>query len=214
MMTNNIEPASAKTGKVVMQLLIGGLVGGVAGYFGAELLTRADASAGQAAVAGVGLIYLMMGLFCGAGVAVPKIGAKMLNVEDESELREQRRVLTGSAICMGAIGAALLILAAAGAASAIPSGAAFGGILLASLLGVLITWRDWKYYDELILQVSRDAGNYAFLGVGGFIMLWSAAAYLGFASALSPLSLIALVTGGLLLAVFIAAGRRGMLKPR
>ncbi len=214
MMTNLMDPARPKAGKLALQMLLGGIVGGIAGFFGVDFLINSDASPGQAAVAGVGLTYFLMAVLIAFGLVMPKVGAKILNVEDEEELRAERRVLTGSVICMGTIGASLLLLAAAGEDSAIPPAAAFGAILLSTLVGAVITWRDWKHYDELLLQVSRDAGNFAFLGVGSVIMLWSSAAYLGLVAPISPLILVALVSGGMLLAAFVAAGRRGMLHPR
>lgn len=214
MMTDSIEPKNTKTSKVVLQLLVGGLAGAIMGYFTAGYLVSANAAGDEAAVVAVGLAYLAMGLFCGAGLVMPGLGAKLLNVEDRGELEEQRRMLTGSSLCMAAIGAALLLLAAAGAGSGISDAVAYAGLLAAVVLTCIVTWRDWDHYDELMLQLSRDAGNFAFLGVGGVILLWSAAAHLGLANALSPLSLVALVAGGLLLAVFVAAGRRGLLQPR
>jgi hypothetical protein len=214
MMTDTIELKRTKWGKLAKQLLGGGILGAFCGYFGTEQLIRAEATADQAAVIGVGFVYLLMAILCAAGLAMPKLGAKMLNVEDEEELQEQRRVLTGSSIAMAAIGIAMVLLGAAEKGGWVSPVAALDALLIAFALSIIITWRDWKYYDELMLQVSRDAGNFAFLGVGSAIMLWSAAAHLDFVDPLSPLMLVALITGGMLLAVFIAAGLRGMLHPR
>ena len=68
--------------------------------------------------------------------------------------------------------------------------------------------------DELLWDVSRDAGNLAFCGIGGVLLLWASAASLGLATAPTPLALVALVSGGFLIAIFVASGRKGLLRPR
>lgn len=86
--------------------------------------------------------------------------------------------------------------------------------MAALALLIVISIRDWKYYDEMLWDVSRDAGNLAFCGIGGVLLLWASAAWLGLATAPTPLTLVALVSGGFLLSIFVASARKGLLRPR
>ena len=203
-----------KMRKLIFQLAFGGLLGGLAGYFGLGVLDDGAMAADQVIVSGIGLIYLLMGLIAGFGLLAPKLGANILNVEDADEIRDQRRILTGSAICMVALGAALMALPLAGPDSAISPLTALGGLLAALVILTVISIRDWKYYDEMMLQLSRDAGNLAFCGIGATLMIWASAASLGLIAAPTPLALVAIISGGFLMAIFIASGRRGLLIPR
>lgn len=203
-----------KIGKMIFQLLSGGIVGGLAGYFGLGVLDAKNMAVDQIIVSGVGLVYFLMGLIVVFGLIAPKLGSGVLNVEDADEIREQRRVLTGSTICMVALGAALMALPAAGPGGAIPPMAGFGGLMAAMVLLIVVSVRDWKYYDEMLLQLSRDAGNLAFSGIGGVLMIWASAAWAGLTAAPTPLGLAALVSGGFLLAIFVASARKGLLQPR
>jgi hypothetical protein len=122
--------------------------------------------------------------------------------------------MTGSSICMVALGAALMALPLAGPGSQILPLIGFGGLLAALAILTVISIRDWKYYDEMMLQLSRDAGNLAFGGIGGALLIWSSAAWVGLASAPTPLELVAIISGGYLFAIFVASARRGLLRPR
>lgn len=208
------ETKMPKTRKLIFQLAFGGLIGGLASYFGLGVLDAQNMAADQLFVSGIGLLYLLMGLIVGFGLIAPKLGSNILNVEDADEIRDQRRILTGSAICMVALGAALMALPLAAPASLISSLAGFGGLLAALLIFAVISIRDWKYYDEMMMQLSRDAGNIAFCGIGGTLLIWASAASLGLIAAPTPLALVAIISGGSLLAIFIASGRRGLLIPR
>ena len=208
------EAKMQKGRKLIFQMAFGGLLGGLAGYFGLGLLDAENMAIDQVTVSGVGLIYLLMGLICGFGLVAPKLGSSILNVEDADEIRDQRRVLTGSTLCMIALGAALIVLPLAGADGPISPVAAFGGLLAALALLIVVSIRDWKYYDEMMLQLSRDAGNIACCGIGGTLLVWASAASLGLIAAPTPLALVAIISGGFLLAIFIASGRRGLLMPR
>jgi hypothetical protein len=203
-----------KNRRIVFQLLSGGLVGGLAGYFGAGLSDAEPVRPDQVVVSGVGVIYLVMGLVVAVGLIAPRLGSSILNVEDADEIREQRRILTGSTICMVALGAALIALPMAGPEGPIVPLAGFGALLAALAILIFVSIRDWKHYDEMLLQLSREAGNLAFGGIGSVILIWSSAAWLGLASAPTPLMLVAVVSGGFLLAIFVASARKGLLWPR
>ncbi len=200
--------------KLIFQLVVGGLIGGLASYFGLGLLDAENMAADQLIVGGVGLIYLLIGLICSLGLMAPKLGASILNVEDADEIRDQSRILSGSAICMIALGAALIVLTVAGSDGPISRPAAMGGLLAALALLIAVSIRDWKYYDEMILQLSRDAGNIAFSGIGSVTLIWGSASWLGLVAAPAPLALVALISGGFLIAIFVASARKGLLRPR
>jgi hypothetical protein len=203
-----------KTRKMLFQLVSGGIVGGLAGYFGLGLLDADAMSADQLIVSGIGLIYLLMGVIVGFGLIAPKLGSSILNVEDADEINEQRRILTGSTICMVALGAALMILPMAGPGGSITPLVGIGGLLAALALLIIVSIRDWKFYDEMLRELSRDAGNLAFCGIGTVLLIWAAAAWLGLAVAPTPLGLVGLIMGGFLLAIFVASARKGLMRPR
>jgi hypothetical protein len=208
------ETKMSKTRKLIFQLVSGGIVGGLASFLGFGLVDIETMSADQISVFGVGLIYLLMGLIVGFGLIAPKLGSRILNVEDADEIGEQRRILTGSTICMAALGAALIVLPMAGPDRSISPIAGFGALLAALALLIVISIRDWKYYDEMLMQLSRGAGSLAFAGVGGVLLIWSTAAWLEFATHPTPLGLIAVIAGGFLIAIFVAGARMGLLGPR
>lgn len=200
--------------KLIFQLVVGSMIGGLASYFGLGLLGAENMAADQLVVGGVGLIYLLIGLICGFGLMAPKLGASILNVEDADEIRDQSRILSGSAICMIVLGAALMALAMAGPDGLISRPAAMGGLLAALALLIAISIRDWKYYDEMLLQLSRDAGNIAFSSVGSVTLIWGSASWLGLVAAPTPLALVALISAGFLIAIFVASARKGLLRSR
>lgn len=208
------ETKIPKTRKLIFQLVFGGLIGGLAGYFGLGVLGAQNMAADQLIVSGIGLVYLLMGLVVGFGLMAPKLGSNILNVDDADEIRDQRRILTGSTICMIALGGALMLLPMAGPGRSLSSLIGFGGLLAALVILTVISIRDWKYYDEMMLQLSRDAGNIAFCGIGGTVLIWASAASTGIIAAPTPLALVAIISGGFLLAIFVASGRRGLLVPR
>lgn len=214
-MTNvSKENNALKTRKLIVQLVSGGLVGGISSYAAMSLIDPKTMNVDQVIVGGIGLIYLLMGMFVGFGLLSPKLGSKILNVEDVDEIHEQRRILTGSSIAMATVGAALAALALSAPGAAVSPLASFGGIVVALVVSVAITARDWKYYDEMMWQLSRDSGNLAFCGIGTVLTLWGSAAAVGFATAPTPLALVALVAGGMLLAIFVSATRAGLMMPR
>lgn len=208
------EPKVNKTRKLILQIMSGGLFGGLVAYLGLGVLRAETMAADQLIVSGIGLVYLLMGLIVGVGLIAPKLGSSMLNVEDANEINEQRRILTGSTICMVALGAALIALPLAGPNGRISAVAGFGGLAASLLILVVISIRDWRHYDEMMMQLSRDAGNIAFCSIGGVLLIWASAASVGLTSAPTPLALVATNMGGFLLSIFVASARRGLLVPR
>jgi hypothetical protein len=213
-MTKPSRVSGSKTRKLLFQIVGGAIFGFLASYLGIGLIDTETMAAEQIIVIGVGLCYLMMGLIVGFGLIAPKLAPSILNVEDAEEIREQCRILTGSTLCMVAIGAALMVLPLARPGGAVAPQIGLGAMLAALALLILISIRDWKHYDEMLLQLSRDAGNIAFSGVGGALLIWSVAAWSGLVAGPSPLGIVAVVMGGFLLAIFVASARKGLLNPR
>jgi hypothetical protein len=214
-MTTKISDIKMHRGrKLIFNMITGGVIGYIGMNFALDFLEPKRLGIDQVIAMGVGLIYLMMGLIVGFGAALPNMGSKILNVEDAEEIHDQRRVLLGSAVSMIALGAALMVLALAEPNGFISPLVAFGGLLAALALATGIFIRDRKYYDELMLQLNREAGNLSFCSVGLVILVWASAASLGLISAPTPFALVAIISGGSLLAFFMVAARRGLLALR
>lgn len=220
-MTHDQAPAKAKWRKMLVSMAAGAVSGGVGMTLMLTFFDRAawpDPDPSRLAVASIGLIYALMGLIVGAGILAPGAGAKLLNVEDRDELIEQRAVLAGSAVGCVAIGAALILLGLAagiGGPVGVSPSLAFGGLVAALLLSGLVSWRQWRLYDELMRSLIQDGA-----AMGGYLIffaltLWGAGSATGvLAAAPQPLDLVSLAFGLMLLGCFIAIGRRGMLMPR
>lgn len=205
----------------VRKLLIPALIGGVIGYAAsAAMLSYVDraaldglsVSAFIAAV--VGVLYAVIGLIITVGTASPWLGARFLNVEDADELREQKKVLTLSGASMLLSGVALLALALAAPDGPVPQAVALavggGGLVVGNVLSVLV----YRSSDELMLAVNLEAGALSYVLLLLVVGLWAMLAHLGYTAAPAPLDLLTLFYVVVLLASFIAVGRRGMLTIR
>lgn len=209
--------------KMAMQAIVGALAG-AGGMAAALALIERQGATGWAVspliLVGIGLTYALMGLFVGLGTLAPHwFGQRMLNVADAEEIVEERANMGSSAICCLILGAALMLLAhavaadTAGAAALVTPTTAFW-ILLAVLAGFtgasLWMWRNFdELWRRLTVDVSAIAGN-LLLAV---VVVWGGAAAAGLIAEPHPIDLVSLAFGSLLLACFIAAGRRGMMAP-
>ena len=212
-MTTERGPAP-KWRKHLMGLGLGavlGMAGAAAGMWLIESGKLGEHDGSQVAAGAVGLVYLLTGMAVAAGAASPKLGARFLNVSDAEELHEQRKLLTLGALSMVLSALALFVLAAAGVMQ--PSLAlAMVAVLLAPTVALGIA--QWRLMDELLRQVSSEAGNAAFYLTMLFGGGWALLAHLGFVTAAQPLDWITMFFAVALLASFAAAGSRGMLAPR
>lgn len=210
------EPVRPNFRKLVLQLLSGAVVGAVAGFAIANFVPQLDrfVGAGAVALAAVGLVYVAMGLFVGLGLVFPGLGAKLLNVEDQDDLTDQRTILTGSAVGSTFLGAALMLVAVSGPQGLVPGVVAVSALGLAIVLLCAITILQWRHYDELMRGVSMEASAFMVGILFPAVSLWAVLAHIGHAAPIDPLGLIALLAGSMLLATFIAAGRRGLLMPK
>lgn len=218
MMSEHETPAAPRG---VRKLLISGLFGGVAGFAASAALLRfvgSDAVGGldkSATIAAlVAVLYLVIGLMVALGTANPALGARILNVEDAEELREQHKVLSLSGVSMVLWGVALLALALAAPDGPLPQTIALaiaaGGLVVGTVLSMMV----YRASDELMLAVNLEGGalsyGLVFVLVGGWAML----AHLGYVAPPAPLDLLSAFYVLVLAASFIAVGRRGMLTVR
>ena len=201
--------------KMLLQMLAGAVIGGAATM--AALMTWDDLDPSDPAqmVAFVtGMIYALMGTMVGIGAIAPAAGARMLNVEDVEDLRDQRTILGLSAAACLFIGLLFLTLAA------VPAGgnsgpfsrevaAVLAGVCLVAL--ILLTLLTNRRVDELTLHISMEASSLAmqssFVIFGG----WAALAHLGFVEWIGPLALISGLALLQLLAIFWVSGKRGLM---
>ena len=162
-----------------------------------------------------GLSYFLMGLLVGFGAVAPSTGARILNVEDADEIREERRKLVPSAIACMLIGVFLLTLALA-PGLAIPAAPEAALVICAACVvgAVLIALGTRGHRDELVRQVSLEASA-STLHVGlVFLAVWGALAHLGYAGWIDPLGLIAGASLVYLVAVFAISSQKGLMRPR
>lgn len=201
--------------KGIVPALIGGVAGGGASfaimrYIDSPAVGGLDTSATIAAL--VGVLYCVIAVGMLLGTASPGVGAKFLNVEDADELREQQRILLYSGTALLLWGAALVALAMAAPDGPVPQGLALvicaGGLLVGAIMSVMV----YRASDELMLAVNLEAGAISYGLVFAVVGMWAMLAHLGLVGAPQPLDLLSLFYGLVLLASFIAVGRRGMLK--
>lgn len=209
-----------RTEKTALRLVAGGLFGALIGPGLAHMVMYFDLpiggvtlSPGGVVLAAVGGLYALMGLFVWVGVAWPALGALILNVADEEDLRERRGMLHGSALTCLALGIAMIVLPFSGPGKPITATAAFAVLVLALLLVGVVSWVaiKRKHYDELWSNLTAQASAITLMMLASLMVVWGAMAYLDLAAPLDPLLAVAAPPGLFLLASFIAAGRKGML---
>lgn len=212
--------AGGKGRKVLLQLILGGICGGV-GMFAA--LTVLEGRSGMkvepshALALGTAIVFGLMGLFVGLGAIAPGLGSRTLNVEDREELEEQRSTLVIGAVSFLLVALLVGVLVASGSAdrpglieagpATLLAGAATLGLIVWSIL-------HRKRGDEMMRLAAKDAAvvttNLIFLLFG----IWAGAAHLELVPMFQPLAFVAGFFLLYLLGVFIAVGRRGLLGPR
>jgi hypothetical protein len=215
------ESETSSMPRWVRKGLIPALIGAVLGYAAsAAMLNYIDSAAvdglsvSATIAAMVGVLYAVIGLSIAIGAASPQLGARFLNVEDADELREQKKVLTLSGAAMMLWGVALLALALAAPDGPVSQAAALavggGGLVAGIALSVMV----YRASDELMLAVNLEAAALSYGLLLLVVGLWAALAHLSFTAAPAPLDLLTLFYVLVLVASFIAVGRRGMLAIR
>ncbi len=201
---------------------LGALVGMIAGAGAMTLFLNAagdsllDAMGGsRIALAGVGIVYLLVGLFVAFGVAAPGAGARVLNVADAEELCDGRSSLLFSSLTMGLLGLVLSLLAIARGPD-FPDGPVPAGVAIAALVLLLAAggWMVVRYdslVDELNHQLGLEGAAWAFGLSWLALTLWAAADMLGFGARLTAVDAVTVPAAMLLVGSFVAIGRRGMM---
>lgn len=195
------------------------LIGVILGYAGVSLLFRVvgsslpDPVSPDAIVAlGVACIYLLMGMFVLLGTLLPNAGAKLLNVADAEELRDERTMLVMSAISSILLGASLLVLALAGTGGALLSPTTAlgitGGAVLLSIAAYCWGGRGQDEYRRLVNAETSQVALVLNLILFGS---WAVLAQLGYAVMFTPLAFLSGMLGLVLLAAFWIIFRRGMI---
>jgi hypothetical protein len=199
---------------MVLRMLAGAVVGAAAmglflAFVGDPLLEMDDPAVALASITGV--IYLTTALMVWFGLAVPRVGARFLNVEDAEELREERGKLGTAVFVMLLTGAFLLILALADRigreASLIASLACLAGIAVGA-------WLSARRYDELMRRLGLEAASLTLQLAMLLFGAWAALAQLGYIEWLTPLATVSALAVLQLASSFIVVGRHGMLMPR
>ena len=220
-MNKAVVEASENAGnwkKTVFSALVGAAIGAgsvalVIWLAGANFLGAMGSS--RVALAGVGLIYFIVSGFLLFGVAVPGVGAKVLNVADAEELVEERGDLVLSGLTMAAFGIVLILLALASAPDfalgPISPAVAGAALLLLIALGGYASWYWRDRFDELNNQLGLEGAAWAFVLSWLVLTLWAAADFLGYGARLTPLDVVSVVSAMLLLGSFVAIGLRGMM---
>lgn len=217
-MTTDVRALSWR--KMALQALAGALAG-AGGMFALMWLLEGEAldwRPSQIILVGIGMIYLLMGLFVGLGIAVPaRVGQRLLNVADAEEIVEERANLGGSALSCIAIGAILALLAYStveGANTPVTAATAFWIMLILLVAGTLVSIAMWRRFDELWRQLTIDASALAGNILLALCVIWGGGAAAGLVAGPHPLDLVSAAFGIFLLATFIVAGRRGMMTPQ
>jgi len=202
--------------KSLMRLLLGAAVGAVIVFAALSIASALGLAVkqgdGLAAVI-VGVAYAVIGLLVLLGAIMPGVGAKLLNVEDEAELRHERRKLLGSAAAMILSGAALFALQMAShdGSQGLERTAALLLVAAAVLTMIALSHGIRKSQDEYARRIGADSAATSFYATLFVFGGWAVLAHLGFTKMFTPLTFLAGALGLLLLSVFVVAGRRGML---
>ena len=204
--------------KTAIGMALGALVGagamsGVLALAGTDLLDAMGPS--RVVLAGVGLVYMLMGAMVGFGVAAPRAGAAVLNVADAEELRDDRANLVFSVLVTTLLGATLLLLAVARgpgfAAGVVAPDVAFGALVLLLVGGAAASWAWRDRFDELGRQLGLEGASWAFYLSWVILFVWGAADFLGLGARLTAIDAVTVTAATLLLGSFVAIGRRGMM---
>lgn len=217
---STLAPTASKTRKLVMQMVVGAISGGAVTFLTLNAIEGSgfnldDPSRVLALL--VGLVFAVMGLFVGLGVAVPGPGSRLLNVEDEEELREMRKPLWRSAAVVLLMGAMMLALALAGASDwaglVSPKAAlvAVGGCILGT---ALLSYFGRNDNDELMRSIAREGAAWGMYACLALFTVWGSLAHLGYAPWITPLGMVSALLAILLVAIFAVCGVRGVLKVR
>lgn len=212
--------APSKTRKVVLQFVMG-LVSGAAAMAGVLYILDTEdgllVAPGRPIAVGTAVVLCLMAVLVGLGAAMPRLGEKALNVEDADEISELRTPLlvgAGSFLLAALLIISLALVPGEGTSGLLSPHTAtvLAGMAVIGMAFLGIRFR--KLGDELNRAVSKEANGWALTFVFVLFGGWAALAQLGHAPMFAPLTFVAGLFASYLLAIFVAASLRGMLKPR
>lgn len=206
----------SRRGRLVLQLTTGALTGAVGAYLALSAIDRflpEELALDQLVAVVVGLVYILMGAIVALGTLNPALGARLLNVADSDELRDDRPYLLMAGACCAVMGLALFIVLLAGSDGGGPIGRPTALVLLGlSLLLIVATWRkSCRGLDEFRSRVSGETSNVSLSAVLLVFGGWAALASMGSVAMFTPLAFLAGSLGLILLAAFAVAAKKGLL---
>ena len=215
-MTPSAGHRASRSRKLILQTALGAVTGG-ASMVG--LLWLVDSRGfdvdrvDHVVTLGAGLVLALMSLLVVFGAAMPTAGAKVLNVEDEAEIRHQRQDLVVAAICMLLLAAGLVGLSLYSNEGETVIGRRTASIIVGASLAasVVVSLVFRLKQDELNQLLVKEAT--AFTGNGILVIFggWATLAHLGYVELFSPIAFVGGCVAIFLLGLFIVMGRRGVL---
>lgn len=173
-----------------------------------ELLARIQCSAGAVGLFLVGSAYLVVGLFVFVMSIDPRVGAKVLFLQDADEVLDLRAVLLSSGIVYALIGVGQVALVLADAEVVSPLIGATT-MLFSFVLAACVSVYLWSLYDEFWKQVTLEGSAIALWILLFLVIAWAVFAQFGWGPAVDPLGLIALLLGAGMVGMLIAGLGRG-----
>ncbi len=215
MMSKQVEPSAPwLTRKLIIQMALGAVTGAVtmmAALAAIDAGLASEPTGEQVFSVAVGVIYVLMGLFVGFGAILPSLGAKLLNVADADELRDEKvRLLAASVTCL-LFGSAMIVLAMASNGGPIGAPVALGVLASAIVLSTILWLRNRHREDEFQRLLGASASQ---TGLGLISLVfggWAALAHLGYAAMFTPLVFVAGTLALVLVGAFVVVFQRGLL---
>lgn len=187
------------------------VIGGLRAFAGGAALKALGVSATIALWVGLVLFFLaVVGLL---HVAAARTRTHLLSAEQRETILDRVRALSYSLLAVAAMGLTLVVLSLAGPHGPLSPLIALVCVIVLLAIRATLSLATRPLLDELSKTVGRETGSGAFyliVLVGGG---WSILAQLGFVPAPASLDWLTLFTVALFTASFVAAGRRGLLKP-
>jgi hypothetical protein len=219
MMTSEFEPPRPpfKWRKLLLQLVVGLICGALFGYGVGHFLGDYAKARGlehvplSVEIAGlIAVIYILIAAIVLAGSSAPSLGSQILNVEDADEVREMQSQFVTSGIAMLLWGCALLALALAEPVGPLAAQVALTIGAAGLIIGTWFAVKAYRHCDELMLAMNLEAGAITYGLVLVTLGSWAMLAHLDYAPAPTPLDILSACYALVMVASFIAIGRRGL----
>lgn len=143
-----------------------------------------------------------------------KIGAVMLNVQDEEEIEDEKQNLWTASVILMAIGASQILLLMSLNNDYITPVIGFAAMSATYIISLIISFKQWENYDELVKKITFDSSYLCLSIIGTILWFWCSAAWLNWVAGPTPLSLLSMINGIYLLSIFIVATRLGLTETR